>query len=251
MRRFAVATAAIAAAVAAAALAAPRSGSSYLAPDLKALQEDDFRNPGLLWVEQGRRLWSTPPSAAAKACAGCHDEAAMRGVAAHYPAYDKGARRVVNLEQRINLCRTGRQHAPALAYESRDLIALTAFVSRQSLGMPVAVRVDGPAAASFARGRAAYHQRIGQLDLSCADCHERSEGRRLHGETISQGQINGFPTYRQLWEGAASTHRMFAWCNAAVRAEPRPAGSQDYVDLELYVRWRGQGLTVETPAVRK
>jgi len=113
------------------------------------------------------------------------------------------------------------------------------------------VRVDGPAAASFARGRAAYHQRIGQLDLSCADCHQRSEGRRLHGETISQGQINGFPTYRQLWEGAASTHRMFAWCNAAVRAEPRPAGSQDYVDLELYVRWRGQGLPVETPAVRK
>jgi len=251
MNRAGAALALALAGLAAAAVGAPRSGSSYLAPDLKALQDDDFRNPGLLWVDRGRELWSEVPGKGAKACAGCHDAAAMRGVAARYPAYDRTARRVVNLEQRINLCRTGRQHAAPLAYESRDLVSLTAFVSRQSLGMPVQVTVDGPARASFERGRAAYHQRIGQLDLACADCHERSEGRRLHGETISQGQINGFPVYRQLWDGAASTHRMFAWCETAVRAQPRAPGSQDYVDLELYVRWRGQGLPVEAPAVRK
>jgi sulfur-oxidizing protein SoxA len=48
-----------------------------------------------------------------------------------------------------------------------------------------------------------------------------------------------------------STHRMFAWCNEAVRAEPYAPGSQEYIDLELFERWRGRGLIVEAPAVRR
>ena len=68
---------------------------------------------------------------------------------------------------------------------------------------------------------------------------------------ISQGQVNGFPIYRQLWQTMGSTQRMIAWCNEAVRAEPYPAGSQETVDLELYAKWRARGLPVETPAVRR
>lgn len=229
-----------------------RSGYADLPPDLKAMQDDSFLNPGMLWVDEGAKAWAAAPSGGGKACAGCHGEAArsMKGVAARYPAHDAKAGRVVNLEQRINMCRA-KQGAQPAPYDSRELVSLVAFVSRQSLGQPVAVRVDGPARASFERGRAAFFQRIGQLDLSCSDCHDRNAGRRLHGDRISQGQTNGFPIYRQIWGAAASTHRMFAWCNWAVRAEPEPLGSQSYVDLELYVRWRGQGLPVETPAIRK
>src|SRR6185437_15405081 len=98
---------------------------------------------------------------------------------ARYPAYDRSAGRVINLEQRINSCRTEHQHAEPLAYESQDLLALTAFVSQQSRGMPINVTVDGPAAQSFERGRQSYEQRIGQLDLACSSCHEKSVGRRL------------------------------------------------------------------------
>jgi sulfur-oxidizing protein SoxA len=227
-----------------------RSGFTFLTKETQALQNDDFANPGMLWVEQGERLWrSAPPNG--RSCRSCHGEAAsLRGVAARYPAYGADAGRVVNLEQRINLCR-GRQELPALPYESQELLALTAFVSRQSLGLPVSVAIDGPAAQSFANGRAAYDARRGQLDQSCAGCHEANVGARLRGEVISQGQINGFPVYRQLWQTMGSSHRMFAWCNDAVRAELYALGSQDYVDLELYVRWRGRGLPVEAPAVRR
>ena len=227
-----------------------RSGFTFLTKETQALQNDDFANPGLLWVEQGEGLWRTA-AADGKSCRSCHGEAtAMRGVAAKYPAYAADAGRVVNLEQRINLCR-GQQSLPPLPYESQELLAITALVSRQSLGMPVTVAVDGPAAQSFANGRVAYETRRGQLDQSCAGCHDANVGARLRGEVISQGQINGFPVYRQLWQTMGSSHRMFAWCNDAVRAEAYALGSQEYVDLELFVRWRGRGLPVEAPAVRR
>ncbi|MGC4249951.1 MAG: sulfur oxidation c-type cytochrome SoxA [Sphingobium sp.] len=230
-----------------------RSGYAYLSPETRHLQDDEFANPGMLWVEEGERLWKEPAGQAGKSCASCHGDAkrSMRTVATRYPAYSARAGRVINLEQRINGCRTGAQKADALAAESRDLLALTAFVSHQAKGLPMAVAIGGPAAGSFERGRAFFYQRRGQLNLSCANCHEANAGRRMRGETISEGQVNGFPIYRQLWQTMGSTNRMFAWCNEAVRAEPYPAGAQEYVDLELYLRWRGRGLAVETPAVRR
>ncbi len=229
-----------------------RSGYSFLTPETRALQDDAFANPGMLWVDQGETMWNAR-SSAGPSCAGCHGDAAtsMHGVAARYPRYDERAGRVVNLEQKINLCRVERQNATPLPYESQELLAMTAFVGRQSLGMPVAVAVDGPAQSSFQHGKRMYETRVGQLDLSCAACHEQNAGQHLKAEVISQGQINGFPIYRQLWQTMGSTHRMFAWCNTAMRAEPLPAGSQDYVDLELYVKARGLGLPIETPAMRR
>jgi sulfur-oxidizing protein SoxA len=229
-----------------AASAAPRSGYSYLSEETRRLQDDEFANPGMLWVQKGEELW-------AQSCQSCHGQAhdSMRTVATRYPAYSRSLGRVINLEQQINRCRVTRLKGGALAYESEDMLALTAFISHQAKGLPVNVRVDGAAAASFARGRAFFYQRRGQLNLACANCHERYAGFRLHGETISQGQINGFPIYRELWQTMGSTHRMFVWCNEAVRAEPYPLGSREYVDLELFERWRGRGLPIETPAVRR
>ncbi|MGI9498509.1 MAG: sulfur oxidation c-type cytochrome SoxA, partial [Geminicoccaceae bacterium] len=48
-----------------------------------------------------------------------------------------------------------------------------------------------------------------------------------------------------------SLHRRFKGCNDQVRAEPFKRGSDEYVNLELYLAWRGQGLPIETPAVRQ
>jgi sulfur-oxidizing protein SoxA len=113
------------------------------------------------------------------------------------------------------------------------------------------VRSDGPAAPFFEAGKVFFHQRRGQLDLACAHCHDQQAGQRLRGEVISQGQTNGFPVYRHIWQTLGSTHRMFAWCNTSVRAEPYPYGADEYVNLELFLAWRGRGLPVETPAIRR
>lgn len=230
-----------------------RSGYTYLSAENQRLQDDDFANPGLLWVEQGRELWQRPDGKASMACTHCHGDAtaSMRGVRAHYPRFDPRGGKLINLEQQINRCRTERLQAPPYPYESEPLLALTAFVSMQSRGLPVAVRIDGPAQPFFEAGKALYIRRRGQLDLSCAHCHDQSAGQRLRGDVVSQGQINGFPVYRHTWQTLGSTHRMFAWCNASVRAEPYPYGADEYVNLELYVAWRGRGLAIETPAVRR
>lgn len=225
-----------------------RSGYQFLTRETQQLQDDEFANPGMLWVEQGRKAWGEGD----KSCASCHGEpASLKGAAARYPKFDAKLGRVINLEQRIHECRTRHQGAPALAYESPALLALTALVAYQSRGMPTDVAIGGPAAMSFANGKKFFTQRRGQLDIACSQCHEQRAGQHLRGETISQGQTNGYPLYRQLWQTLASSHRMFAWCNEAVRAEPYPAGSQEYVDLELFLRWRGTGLLVESPAVRR
>lgn len=231
----------------------PRSGYAFLSPESQALQDDEFRNPGMLWVEQGREIWSDRRVPGGRSCADCHGpaEAAMRDAAARYPAYSPRAGRVINLEGQINQCRIERQGAPPFPYESQDLLAVTAFVANQARGQAISVTVDGPASTSFERGRAFFYTRRGQLDLACAHCHEQHVGDHLRGEPISQGQVNGFPIYRQLWQTLGSTHRMFAWCNEAIRAEPYPAGSQDYVDLELYEKWRANSLKIETPGIRR
>jgi sulfur-oxidizing protein SoxA len=230
-----------------------RSGYTYLSEPTRALQDDAFANPGMLWVARGQTLWRMPEGAAGKACVDCHGDAAtsMRGVRARYPAYDPQQGKPVSLEQRINQCRSERIRAAPWAWESEELLAMTAFVGHQSRGMLVEVRIDGPMAPFFERGKAFWLRRRGQLDLACSQCHDELAGRHLYGDVLSQGQSNGFPVYRMLWQTMGSLHRMFRWCNSSVRAEPYPFGADAYVNLELYLAWRGRGLSVETPAVRR
>jgi sulfur-oxidizing protein SoxA len=230
-----------------------RSGYTYLSEENQRLQDDDFANPGLLWVEQGREVWHQKDGATGMSCASCHGDGveSMRGVRTHYPRFDPTRGRLINLEQQINRCRQERMQAGPYPYESEPLLALTTFVGFQSRGLPIDVHIDGPAAPFFTAGQAFFLRRRGQLNFACAHCHDQLAGQRLRGDVISQGQSNGFPIYRHTWQTLGSTHRMFAWCNVSVRAEAYPYGADEYVNLELFVAWRGRGLPVETPAVRR
>ena len=126
-----------------------RSGYTYLSEENQRLQDDDFANPGLLWVERGRELWSQVDGAAATSCASCHGDAAtsMRGVRTRYPLFDPTLGKLINLEQQINRCRTQYMQAMPYPYESEMLLDLAAFIGFQSRGMPhqCAHRWTGPA----------------------------------------------------------------------------------------------------------
>ena len=117
--------------------------------------------------------------------------------------------------------------------------------------MPVAVSIDGPARQHFETGEKLYYQRRGQLNLSCAQCHNENWGRKLGPETISQGHPNAYPVYRLEWQTLGSLQRRFRSCLSGIRAEMLPGGSPELVDLELYLAWRANGLAVETPGVRR
>ena len=86
--------------------------------------------------------------------------------------------------------------------------------------------------------------------MSCAHCHEDNQGNNVRADLLSQGQSNGFPTYRMKWQGLGSLHRRFRGCNKNIRSTSLAYGADEYVNLELYLAWRGQGLPVEGPSVR-
>jgi L-cysteine S-thiosulfotransferase len=237
-----------------ASIAEPRtSAHDFLPPELQAQQADDGANPGMLWVERGQKLWSTPVGARAKSCTACHGDAAtaMRGVAARYPAVDAGSGRLMNLEARINNCRTVNMGAAPLKYESDDLLGLTAYVAHQSRGAPFAVRIDGAAAAHYEAGKRFFFERQGQLNLNCSQCHDDNVGKRLRGDRISSGLPTAYPAYRLDWQKMGSLHRRLRACALGVRAEQLDYGAPEYVNLELYLAARAAGSTIETPGVRK
>jgi sulfur-oxidizing protein SoxA len=228
-----------------------RSGITFAGADVRAMQADDNANPAFLWVERGEALWRE--SANGPSCASCHRDAAtsMRGVAARYPAFDAGSGAVIDLETRINDCRVRRQKLKLLERESDDLLGLTVYVARQSRGMPVGVKVDGPAQPTFERGRMFYATRHGQMNLSCAQCHDQNWGKRLLAETVSQGHGTAFPAYRLEWQKLGSLQRRIRACLFGIRAEMPAPGAPELTDIELYLAWRAQGLPVEAPGVRR
>ena len=226
-----------------------QSGYVFLTADTQRLQDDDFENPGYLWVDRGRALFETP-SATSPACASCHSDG-LKGVAATYPAIDKATGRLLNLEGRINQCRTDHQDLQVLAYESDDLLALTTYVANASKGVPQNVEISERTAPYLEQGRDYFLTRRGQFNLSCQQCHTESWGKQLRGDTISQGHSNGFPAYRFEWQSIGSLQRRLRDCNTGVRAEPLPYGDETYIALELYLAARGDGLEVEAPAVRR
>lgn len=228
------------------------SGYIFLTPETQAQQDDDFLNPGFLWVDRGAALFTSKEGVKA-ACASCHEggESGLKGAAARYPAIDASSGALVNLEGRINLCRTRHQGATPLEHESDDLLALTAYVANLSRGIPMSVEIDERLRPQFEAGRDYFFTRRGQLNLACHHCHDRNWGRRLRGDTISQGHPNGFPAYRLEWQTLGSLQRRIRDCDAGVRAEPKDYGSATYLALELYLAARAKGLPIESPAVRR
>ena len=93
--------------------------------------------------------------------------------------------------------------------------------------------------------------RIGQMNLACTHCHDHNWGKKLLADTISQGHGNAYPIYRLEWQSAGSLQRRIRACYFGLRAEMPPYGAQDLLDLELYLAWRGSGLRIETPGVRR
>jgi L-cysteine S-thiosulfotransferase len=217
------------------------------------MQADTFANPGLLWIERGADLWKTPRAKDGPSCAACHgdDGASMKGVAARYPRYSSQLRQVVNLEQRINACVIENQHATAFEWESRELLALSAFVARQSNGMPSQPDTQAESKVAYEHGRTLYFERQGQLNLACNHCHDDHWGKTLLAEKISQGHPVDWPAYRLEWQSLGSLSRRLRACYFGVRAEQPAYGSADLVALEMYLKRRAGSLTAAVPGVRR
>ena len=230
-----------------------KGGIEFQGADVRALQADEFANPGSLWIEGGERLWNEKRGARGVSCAACHgaDGSSMEGVAVKYPRYSDSLGRVVDLEQRVAACVEHNQEAARPAYESQELLSLAAFVASRSRGLAISPDASPQSQAVYERGRSLYFERQGQLNLACTNCHDASWGKRLLAETVSQGQPADWPAYRLEWQAMGSIERRLRACYLGVRAEMPAYGSDDLVALEVYLSRRGQGLVSHAPGVRR
>ena len=227
------------------------SGWRFRSDETQAVQADDFDNPGMLGVEIGIDLWNEVAGTEGESCASCHgDPEEMAGVSPTYPKWDEDAGTVQTLTMQVNECREGRMGAEPLKYDGGDVLNLTALLTSVSRGMPVDIAIDGPAQSTWERGRDIYYTRYGQLELACANCHEDNWGNMIRADHLSQGQINGFPTYRLKNTRLNGVQSRFRGCIRDTRAETFAVGSPELIALELYVASRGNGLSVEGPSVR-
>lgn len=229
-----------------------RSGFEFMGPSTQAMQKDDALNPAMLWVKDGEALWNQPAAPGGKACVACHAAASssMRGVAARYPAFDERLSRPLTLGQRINQCRQHHQQAAPLRAESQELLSLETYVAFQSRGLPLTPPADERLTPFRRQGEQRFMQRMGQLNLSCAQCHDNNAGGRLGSSLIPQAHPTGYPVYRLEWQTLGSLQRRLRGCMSGVRAEPFAYGAQELVELELYLAMRAKSLPGETPGVR-
>lgn len=228
------------------------SGWRFRSDETQALQTDDFENPAMIFIEYAEELWNTADGEAGKSCADCHGDAAesMKGIRAAMPKWNEDKKTLFTLEDHINWSREEHQKAKPWKWESQQMLAMTSYIGLQSRGMPVKVKIDGPVAEWWEKGKDLYYTRVGQLDMACSNCHEDNWGNMIRSDHLSQGQVNGFPVYRLKWQGLGSIHRRFKGCMDNIRATPYKRGSDEFTALELYLASRGQGLSVETPALR-
>ena len=228
------------------------SGWHFRTDETQAHQIDDFDNPAMIFVDQAADLFETVDGAAGESCASCHDGVeSFKGLQASMPKVDAETGKLVVMEDLINKCRTDRMEADAWKWSGGDMQGMVALIGLQSRGLPMNVAIDGDAAPYWEQGKEMYYTRYGQLELSCANSHEDNWGNMIRADHLSQGMINGFPTYRLKQAKLISRHNRFRGCIRDTRAETFAEGSDEFRALELYVASRGNGLSVETPAVRQ
>ncbi len=228
----------------------PLSGYAFLTPEMQALQDDDFANPGLIAVAAGETLFETQ-DANGQSCASCHGPAGSEldpEQIARYPIMRR--QRPVTLRDQILFCRNNRMEGTPLDYGSEETLQLETFVRRLAYGKTIAVDVSGAMAAHYEAGKKLYHTRWGQVDIACHQCHDYHAGQTFRGQTLSQGQSNGFPVYRFSEGQVTGLQERISQCLSNLRAEPYPPGSAEYTDLEVYMNARSNGLKIETPGIR-
>lgn len=227
------------------------SGWRFRSDETQAVQMDDFENPGMIGVENALTDWETVDGSEGESCASCHGAAEdLAGIRAVYPKWNEEKGQVTTLEMEVNNCRENRMGAEKWKYTGGDMTDMVALISSVSRGLPVNIAIDGPAQSTWEMGKELYYTRTGQLELSCANCHEDSYGSMIRADHLSQGQINGFPTYRLKNTKLNSVHARFKGCVRDTRAHTYKPGSPEFIALELYVGSRGNGLSVEGPSVR-
>ncbi len=228
------------------------SGQVYLPAQLQALQNDPDANPIALWTDRGKSLWQSQ-------CQSCHAGIeTLKRSAASFPRLAPGGRTLHNLEDQIAICKqrgSAAKPVPSLANDHGDVLALSAALHQAAQGEPIAVAAsagqDAPWQERLQNGQRLYQSRMGRINLACMHCHDQKVGAQMRADTISQGHPTGFPIYRITWQTLGSTERRLRACYSGVQAPLPPPGSPELRDLELFMKVRANGMSLDGPSIRR
>jgi len=203
-------------------------------------------------VETGKELFETPFKNG-KGYASCFRKGGI-GIKQDYPYFDLKTGQVKTLEQEINECRVNNGEEP-LQGKKGPLAQISAYMAYTSRGNKINVVIpdDPRALAAYEEGKKFFYAKRGQLNFSCADCHIYNAGNNLRSENLSPalGHISHFPVYRSKWGEIGTLHRRFAGCNEQVRAKAFKPQSAEYRNLEYFLSYMSNGLSLNGPATRK
>jgi len=234
------------------------------ASGLAQLQSANAMNPIGLWIDEGKRKWE-------KDCTSCH---ALEKVVKAVPDFPKldASRKLINLEDQISIC---RQRVEATTNANANSIATTT-ASTQSFtnddnptlelstflndaARQLAINIAPPTnplhaiiwKKNLADGERLFKTRLGQMNLSCQQCHDGKVGASMRAQKISAGHPTGFPAYRISWQGLGSIERRIRACYSGVQAQVPAPQDIRLRQLELYLKTRAQGLQLEGPSIRQ
>ena len=234
------------------------------ASGLAQLQSANAMNPIGLWIDEGKRKWE-------KDCTSCH---ALEKVVKAVPDFPKldASRKLINLEDQISIC---RQRVEATTNANANSIATTT-ASTQSFtnddnptlelstllndaARQLAINIAPPTnplhaiiwKKNLADGERLFKTRLGQMNLSCQQCHDGKVGASMRAQKITAGHPTGFPAYRISWQGLGSIERRIRACYSGVQAQVPAPQDMRLRQLELYLKTRAQGLQLEGPSIRQ
>ncbi|MEN8801671.1 MAG: sulfur oxidation c-type cytochrome SoxA [Thiogranum sp.] len=208
--------------------------------------------PYELNIDNGKTAFQTPFKNG-KTYASCFRNDGV-GIKQDYPYHDAATGKVVTLESAINACRVENGEDP-LKWNKGTIADISAYMSYTSRGNKTNVVVPGDegAMSAYTRGKNHFYAKRGQLNMSCADCHQWNAGNRIRADLLSPalGQTTHFPVYRSKWGGIGTLHRRYGGCNKQVRAKPFKPQSDEYRTLEYFHTYMSNGLIMNGPGARK
>lgn len=201
---------------------------------------------------KGEELFNTP-FANGKTYASCFPNGG-KGIRQNYPYFDSASGEIKTLEGEINECRTKNGEKP-LGWQKGDIASISAYMASTANGKKVNVKIpsDPRALAAYNRGKLHFYAKRGQLNLSCANCHQDNAGNRIRGDILSPalGHVTHFPVYRLKWGSLGTLHRRYGGCNKQVRAKAFKPQSDEYRALEYFHTYMSSGISVNAPSSRK
>ncbi|MCK9529998.1 MAG: sulfur oxidation c-type cytochrome SoxA [Gammaproteobacteria bacterium] len=203
-------------------------------------------------LEKGKKLFNTP-FANGKTYASCFRNGGI-GIRQNYPYFDAKSGEVKTLEQEINECRVKNGEKP-LPGKRGDIAAISGYMASTSNGKALDIKIpnDPRALAWYEKGKAHFYMKRGQLNMSCANCHQDNAGNRVRSEVLSPalGHPTHFPVHRLSWGNLGTLQRRYGGCNEQVRAKAFADQGPEYRALEYFHTYMSNGIKVNAPSTRK